>query len=102
MKRFTLAASILALAACGGEKAPEAAPPAAAPVVAASAPMDSAAMKAMADSAAKAAPAAPAAPAAAKQAGPDPNKVYDIAAGTAPSAGPAKAKVTILHYLDYQ
>jgi len=39
----------------------------------------------------------PAAPA-----GPDPNKVYDIAAGDAPSRGPAKAKVTILHYFDYQ
>ena len=35
-------------------------------------------------------------------AGPDPNKVYDIAAGDAPSRGPASAKVTILHYFDYQ
>jgi protein-disulfide isomerase len=35
-------------------------------------------------------------------AGPDPNKVYDIAAGSAPFKGPAKAKVTILHYFDYQ
>ena len=35
-------------------------------------------------------------------AGPDPNKVYDIAAGDAPSRGPDKAKVTILHYYDYQ
>jgi protein-disulfide isomerase len=35
-------------------------------------------------------------------AGPDPNKVYDIAVGDAPVRGPAKAKVTILHYLDYQ
>jgi protein-disulfide isomerase len=35
-------------------------------------------------------------------AGPDPNKVYDIAAGNAPSVGPASAKVTILHYFDYQ
>lgn len=35
-------------------------------------------------------------------AGPDPNKVYEIAAGDAPSRGPASAKVTILHYLDYQ
>ena len=31
MKRITLAAAILALAACGGQKAPEAAPAAAAP-----------------------------------------------------------------------
>ncbi len=38
----------------------------------------------------------------AKAAGPDPNKVYEIAAGDAPSRGPAAAKVTILHYLDYQ
>jgi len=35
-------------------------------------------------------------------AGPDPNKVYTIAAGDAPSRGPANAKVTILHYFDYQ
>ena len=35
-------------------------------------------------------------------AGPDPNKVYDIAAGNAPTKGPASAKVTILYYLDYQ
>ena len=35
-------------------------------------------------------------------AGPDPNKVYEIAAGDAPSRGPASAKVTILHYYDYQ
>jgi protein-disulfide isomerase len=34
--------------------------------------------------------------------GPDPNKVYDIAVGSAPFRGPAKAKVTILHYFDYQ
>jgi protein-disulfide isomerase len=34
--------------------------------------------------------------------GPDPSKVYDIAAGNAPFAGPASAKVTILHYFDYQ
>ena len=34
--------------------------------------------------------------------GPDPNKVYDLAAGGAPFDGPAGAKVTILHYLDYQ
>jgi len=35
-------------------------------------------------------------------AGPDPKKVYEIAAGDAPSKGPASAKVTILYYLDYQ
>jgi hypothetical protein len=37
-----------------------------------------------------------------KRRGPDPNKVYDLAAGGAPFDGPAGAKVTILHYLDYQ
>jgi len=37
-----------------------------------------------------------------KSPGPDPNKVYEIAAGDAPSRGPASAKVTILHYFDYQ
>lgn len=59
MKRITLAASLLALAACGGaEKAPEAELAPATPAVTAPA-MDSAAMKAAADSAAKvAAPAA--------------------------------------------
>jgi uncharacterized lipoprotein YajG len=63
MKRITLAASLLALAACsGGEKAPEAAPAAAAPAAAAPAPAMDSTMKM--DSAAKAAPAA-AAPAAA-------------------------------------
>ncbi len=36
------------------------------------------------------------------QAGPDPNKVYDIPAGVAPAVGSSKAKVTILHYMDYQ
>jgi len=35
-------------------------------------------------------------------AGPDPNKIYEIAAGDAPSRGPVSAKVTILHYYDYQ
>jgi protein-disulfide isomerase len=34
--------------------------------------------------------------------GPDPDKVYDLKAGDAPFEGPAGAKVTILHYLDYQ
>jgi protein-disulfide isomerase len=41
-------------------------------------------------------------PAAARPSGPDPNKVYDIPIGGAPVLGPATAKVTILHYLDYQ
>jgi hypothetical protein len=39
---------------------------------------------------------------AATASGPDPNKVYDIAAGKAPYKGPEKAKVVILHYYDYQ
>jgi len=34
--------------------------------------------------------------------GPDPAKVYDLKAGEAPAQGPGGAKVTILHYLDYQ
>jgi len=34
--------------------------------------------------------------------GPDPNKVYELAAGDAPFRGPANAKVTVLHYFDYQ
>jgi protein-disulfide isomerase len=34
--------------------------------------------------------------------GPDPNKVYQIPAGNGPSRGPAGAKVTILHYFDYE
>ena len=34
--------------------------------------------------------------------GPDADKVYDLAAGAAPFRGPADAKVTILHYFDYQ
>jgi protein-disulfide isomerase len=38
----------------------------------------------------------------AKSSGPDPDKVYEIAAGNAPSRGPVSAKVTILHYYDYQ
>ena len=37
-----------------------------------------------------------------KPTGPDPNKVYDIAAGDAPSRGPKDAKVTLLHFFDYQ
>jgi protein-disulfide isomerase len=45
-------------------------------------------------SAASAKPAAPS--------GPDPNKVYDIVAGDAPSRGPKSAKVTLVHYYDYQ
>jgi len=39
---------------------------------------------------------------AATPSGPDPNKVYEIAAGDGPSSGPKTAKVTILHYFDYQ
>ena len=39
---------------------------------------------------------------AATPAGPEANKIYDIAAGDAPYRGPDKAKVTILHYYDYQ
>jgi thiol-disulfide isomerase/thioredoxin len=35
-------------------------------------------------------------------AGPDPNKVYTLAAGDGPSKGPKNAKVTVLHYFDYQ
>ena len=34
--------------------------------------------------------------------GPDPTKVYDLKAGNAPFEGSSQAKVTILHYLDYQ
>jgi len=34
--------------------------------------------------------------------GPDPNKVYELAAGDGPSRGPSNAKVTILHFFDYQ
>ena len=34
--------------------------------------------------------------------GPDPNKAYPLQAGAAPFEGPAGAKVTLLHYLDYQ
>ena len=41
-------------------------------------------------------------PQARAQAGPDPNKVYDLPAGSAPAVGAKKAKVTILHYMDYQ
>jgi protein-disulfide isomerase len=33
---------------------------------------------------------------------PDPDKVYDLPAGDGPSVGSPTAKVTILHYLDYQ
>ena len=41
-------------------------------------------------------------PAQQQRRGPDPNKVYDLKAGNSPSQGPSGAKVTILHYLDYQ
>jgi hypothetical protein len=37
-----------------------------------------------------------------RQRGVDPNKVHDIKAGEAPFEGTSGAKVTILHYLDYQ
>jgi protein-disulfide isomerase len=36
------------------------------------------------------------------QAGPDPNKVYDLPLGKAPVIGAKSARVTILHYMDYQ
>ena len=36
------------------------------------------------------------------QGGPDPNKVYDLPVGKAPVIGAKNAKVTILHYMDYQ
>ncbi|MCZ6670083.1 MAG: DsbA family protein [Acidobacteria bacterium] len=38
----------------------------------------------------------------ARRRGPDPAKVYNIPPGAAAFAGPKNAKVTILHYLDYQ
>ena len=41
-------------------------------------------------------------PQAAAQAGPDANKVYDLPIGKAPVAGAENARVTILHYMDYQ
>ena len=41
-------------------------------------------------------------PQARAQAGPDPNKVYDLQVGGAPLIGAKNAKVTILHYMDYQ
>ncbi|MGH7412450.1 MAG: DsbA family protein [Candidatus Methylomirabilis sp.] len=41
-------------------------------------------------------------PQAAVAQGPDPNKVYNLPAGDAPAMGASQAKVTILHYLDYQ
>ncbi len=34
--------------------------------------------------------------------GPDPNKVYELPVGNSATRGPANAKVTILHYFDYQ
>jgi protein-disulfide isomerase len=39
---------------------------------------------------------------AAAAAGPDPNRNYDIPVGNAPVIGSTTAKITILHYLDYQ
>jgi len=41
-------------------------------------------------------------PQAAAQAGPDLNKVYELPVGQAPVVGAKNAKVTILHYMDYQ
>jgi protein-disulfide isomerase len=41
-------------------------------------------------------------PPAATRAEPDPNKVYDLPIGNAPVVGAKNAKVTILHYMDYQ
>jgi protein-disulfide isomerase len=41
-------------------------------------------------------------PQAAAQAGPDPNKAYEIPVGKAPLVGAKNARVTILHYMDYQ
>jgi protein-disulfide isomerase len=41
-------------------------------------------------------------PQAQAQATPDPNKVYDLPVGKAPVIGAKNAKVTILHYMDYQ
>ena len=38
----------------------------------------------------------------ARPSGPDPNKVYALKAGNAPYEGESGAKVTILHYVDYQ
>ena len=43
-----------------------------------------------------------AAPPRAAAQGPDPSKVFDLPVGDAPFRGPVQAKVTILHYLDYQ
>ena len=41
-------------------------------------------------------------PQAAAAQGPDPSKVYTLPVGDAPMVGKSQAKVTILHYLDYQ
>ena len=41
-------------------------------------------------------------PQARAQSGPDPSKVYDLPVGNAPVIGAKNAKVTILHYMDYQ
>ena len=41
-------------------------------------------------------------PASNRRSGPDPSKVYDLKPGVAPAQGLSGAKVTILHYLDYQ
>ena len=44
--------------------------------------------------------AAPAAPA--RRRGPDPEKVYEVAVGSAPFYGPKDAKVTIVEFSDFQ
>jgi len=38
----------------------------------------------------------------ARRRGPDPNRVYDIAIGTAPTKGPDDAPVTVIEYSDFQ
>ncbi len=48
-------------------------------------------------------PGAPSAPTPSARPGrPDPNKVYQVAAGNAPSKGPKNAKVTIVEFSDFQ
>ncbi|HKB35418.1 MAG TPA: DsbA family protein [Gemmataceae bacterium] len=41
-------------------------------------------------------------PAQVARTGPEPNKVYDLPVGKAPVIGAKNARVTILHYMDYQ
>ena len=47
-------------------------------------------------------PAAAAAAAAPARRGPDPDKVYEVAVGSAPFYGPKSAKVTIVEFSDFQ